>query len=42
VAAMICFLKRYLQYRRVGLGRISAFHYAWLVSAGSRPLQLGR
>ena len=37
---MVRFLKRYVQYRRVGFGRIAAFHYAWLVSTGGRPLQL--
>ena len=35
---MVRFVVRYLQYRRVGFGRIAALRYAWLV--GSRPLQL--
>ena len=39
---MVPFLRRYLQYRRVGFGRAAAFHYAWLVSTGGRTLQLGR
>lgn len=35
-------LQRYLQYRRVGFGRLAAFHYAWMVtSAGTgKPLTL--
>ncbi len=37
---MIRFLSRYFAYRRVGFGRVAAFHYAWLVSFGSRALQL--
>ena len=37
---MVRFLKRYLQYRRVGFSRIAAFHYAWLVSSNGRPLPL--
>ncbi len=39
---MVRFLHRYFQYRRVGFGRVAAFHYAWLVSTGGRTLQLGR
>ena len=39
---MVRFLVRYVEYRRVGFGRVAALHYAWLVSSGSRPLQLGR
>jgi hypothetical protein len=43
VAAMVRFLKRYVQYRRVGFGRFAAFRYAWLVSSSGRPLQpIGR
>lgn len=37
---MVRFLKRYFQYRRVGFGRIAAFHYAWLVSSNGRALPL--
>ena len=37
---MVPFLRRYFQYRRVGFSRTAAFHYAWLVSTGGRPLQL--
>ncbi len=39
---MVRFLVRYFQYRRVGFGRTAALHYAWLVSTGGSPLQLGR
>jgi hypothetical protein len=35
---MAQFLHRYMQYRRVGFGRLAAFHFAWLVTgAGARP-----
>jgi hypothetical protein len=37
---MIRIFQRYLQYRRVGFGRISAFHYAWLVTTGGRAIPL--
>ena len=37
---MIRFVQRYLQYRRVGIRRIAALHYAWLVTTGGRAIQL--
>jgi hypothetical protein len=35
-------LQRYLQYRRVGFGRLAAFHFAWVVTSasGNGPLTL--
>ena len=35
---MVRFLRRYFQYRRVGFSRTAAFHFAWLVSTGDRPV----
>jgi hypothetical protein len=32
---MASFVQRYLEYRRVGLGRIAAFRFAWVISAAS-------
>lgn len=38
---MIRFQRYYLQYRRVGLNRLDAFRFAWLVAtAGVKPLPL--
>lgn len=31
VSRMSQFLRRYVQYRRVGFGRMAALHFAWLV-----------
>lgn len=40
---MVWFIRRYLQYRRVGFGRIAAWRFAWLVGTGGRPrLSFGR
>jgi hypothetical protein len=39
---MARFLQRYVQYRRVGFGRIAALRFAWLVSAGSHPVRVVR
>ena len=34
---MASFIQRYLEYRRVGLARIAALHYAWVITmAGVR------
>jgi hypothetical protein len=33
VHTMASFVQRYLEYRRVGLGRIAAFRFAWVISA---------
>ena len=36
---MARFFELYREYRRVGLGRLSAFHFAWLVTgAGAKPV----
>ncbi len=40
VAIMVRFVQRYLQYRRVGFGRTSAFRYAWLVATGGWVMPL--
>ena len=38
---MLQLLKRYLQYRRVGFGRASALHFAWLVvTSRSKPMSI--
>lgn len=38
---MIRLPQRYLDYRRVGFGRLDAFRFAWLVAlSGRRPLML--
>jgi hypothetical protein len=29
---MSSFIQRYLEYRRVGHGRLAALHYAWMIS----------
>lgn len=31
------FIQRYLEYRRIGYGRVSAFQFAWLVTSVRRP-----
>ena len=37
-AEMLQLLKRYIQYRRVGFGRLAAFRFAWLVmTSPSKP-----
>ena len=34
--------QRYLEYRRVGFGRIDALRFAWLVAInGAAPLRIG-
>lgn len=35
---MTKFIQRYLEYRRVGYGRVAAFHFAWMVATARRPL----
>jgi hypothetical protein len=38
---MLQLLQRYLQYRRVGFGRLAAFRFAWLVvTTRSRPMSI--
>ncbi len=38
---MFQLLQRYLQYRRVGFGRISAMRFAWLVvTSRGKPLSI--
>jgi hypothetical protein len=32
---MASFIQRYLEYRRVGLGRLASLHYAWVVLRAS-------
>ena len=40
---MLQLLQRYLQYRRVGFGRVAAFHFAWLVvNSPSKPVSTRR
>jgi hypothetical protein len=35
---MLQLLQRYIQYRRVGFGRLAAFRFAWLVmTSPSKP-----
>ncbi len=38
---MSSFIQRYLEYRRVGHGRLAALHFAWVISAaGIRRIAL--
>jgi hypothetical protein len=38
---MASFIRHYLEYRRVGLGRISSLHFAWVVvTTRSRPVSI--
>jgi hypothetical protein len=38
---MASFVQLYLQYRRVGLGRMAALHYAWVVvTTRRRPMSI--
>jgi len=38
---MAQFFQRYLEYRRVGLGRLAAMHFAWVVTnTRSRPMSI--
>jgi hypothetical protein len=38
---MAQFFHRYLEYRRVGLGRLASLHFAWLVtSTRSRSMSI--
>ena len=40
---MLQLLRRYLQYRRVGFGRLTAFRFAWLVvTSPSKPVSTRR
>lgn len=34
------FIQRYREYRRIGYGRLSALHFAWLVSSARRPMSI--
>jgi hypothetical protein len=38
---MVSFIQHYLEYRRVGIGRLAALRFAWaVVSTRSRPMQI--
>jgi hypothetical protein len=40
---MASFIRHYLEYRRVGLGRISALHFAWVVvTTRSKPMSIAK
>jgi len=34
------FFQRYFEYRRIGYGRLSALHFAWLVTTARRPMSI--
>ncbi len=38
---MVSFIQHYLDYRRVGIGRLAALRFAWaVVATRSRPMQI--
>jgi len=38
---MVSLIQHYLEYRRVGIGRIAAFRFAWVVvTTRSKPMQI--
>lgn len=32
--------QRYVEYRRIGYGRLAAIHFAWLVTTARRPMSI--